>query len=243
MGLNMAITELESDKALCKKKKMMLAKVYVDDISKWGSMVEVDRVVDVSKASKKLGRAKVDELLKKNRIEEPEDGKVYLEKIKDDSEKKLLMPFVEDVKTNWILMEKVPGAKKNEVLAAANKQNSVTEWDLVEFDDMYATCAKCGLSWDNKKGCVGNFGPSTSPVPDLAKKYGLTMLSKVNEYGEEKKVLTSKDAQQLLSEVKVLREKVPAEGKMMVRRIEGTLNRLEALAKCSKEYEVDFYFF
>ncbi|TRO49209.1 hypothetical protein E2P63_09110 [Candidatus Bathyarchaeota archaeon] len=243
MGLNMAITELESDKALCKKKKMMLAKVYVDDISKWGSMVEVDRVVDVSKASKKLGRAKVDELLKKNRIEEPEDGKVFLEKIKDDSEKKLLMPFVEDVKTNWILMEKVPGAKKNEVLAAANKQNSVTEWDLVEFDDMYATCAKCGLSWDNKKGCVGNFGPSTSPVPDLAKKYGLTMLSKVNEYGEEKKVLTSKDAQQLLSEVKVLREKVPAEGKMMVRRIEGTLNRLEALAKCSKEYEVDFYFF
>jgi len=243
MGLNMAITELESEKALCKKKKMILAKVYVDDISKWGSLVEVDKVVDVSKASKKLGKAKVDELLKKNRMEEPEDGKVYLEKIKDDSEKKLLMPFVEDVKTNWILMEKVPAAKKNEVMAAANKQNSVTEWDLVEFDDMYATCAKCGLSWDNKKGCVGNFGPSTSPVPDLAKKYGLTLLSRVNEYGEEKKVLTSKDAQELLAEVKVLREKTPAEGKMMVRRIEGTLNRLEALAKCSKEYDVSFYFF
>jgi len=30
---------------------------------------------------------------------------------------------------------------------------------------------------------------------------------------------------------------------MIVRRIEGTLNRLEAMAKCAKDYNVGFYFF
>ena len=242
MGLNMAITELNSEKALCKKKKMTLAKVYVDDPAKWGSLVELDRIVDLKKAAAKLGQDKLDEILKKSRLK-PEGDVIHAEKVKDANDQKTLEPFTSDVKTNWILMEKVPDSKKKEVIAAAKMNNSVTEWDLVEFDDMYATCAKCGLSWDNKKGCVGNFGPSGSPVPELAKKNGLTLLSKVNEHAEGKKVLTSKDAEKLLSEIKVLREKTPAEGKMMVRRIEGTLNRLEALANCSKEYDVGFYFF
>jgi hypothetical protein len=113
----------------------------------------------------------------------------------------------------------------------------------LEFDEMYETCGRCGLSWDNKKGCVGNFGPSTSPVPELAKKFKLNILSNVEGLASSKKLLTSEDAAKLLSEVKVLREKTPAEGKMMVRRIEGTLNRLEAMAVCSKEYDVGFYFF
>ncbi len=48
---------------------------------------------------------------------------------------------------------------------------------------------------------------------------------------------------ELLKEVQVIREKSPAEGKLIVRRIEGTLNRLEAMAKCAKDYNVGFYFF
>lgn len=242
MGLNMAITELETDKALCRTKKLTLAKVYVDDPAKWSGLVEVDKVVDLKKASAKLGKEKVDAILKKGRLS-PEGDELFLEKVKDPEDQKTLGPFVTEVKTNWILVDKVPSDKKKDVLAAASKPNSVTEWDMVEFDDMYATCAKCGLSWDNKKGCVGNFGPSGSPVPELAKKYGLSLLSKVDSLAEKKTVLTAKDAEKLLEEVKVLREKSPAEGKMIVRRIEGTLNRLEAIAKCSKEYGVGFYFF
>lgn len=238
----MAITELETDKALCRTKKLTLAKVYVDDPAKWSGLVEVDKVVDLKKASAKLGKEKVDAILKKGRLS-PEGDELFLEKVKDPEDQKTLGPFVTEVKTNWILVDKVPSDKKKDVLAAASKPNSVTEWDMVEFDDMYATCAKCGLSWDNKKGCVGNFGPSGSPVPELAKKYGLTLLSKVDSLAEKKTVLTAKDAEKLLEEVKVLREKSPAEGKMIVRRIEGTLNRLEAIAKCSKEYGVGFYFF
>jgi len=155
----------------------------------------------------------------------------------------MLEPFVKEVKTKWVLVEKVPSEMRKEMVASAKKENTVTEWDLLEFDEMYSTCGKCGLSWDSKKGCVGNFGPSGSPVPDLAKKYGLSILAKVNELAEQKKVLSSKDAEELIKEVKVLREKAPAEGKAIAHRIEGTLNRLEAIAKCSKEFNVGFYFF
>jgi hypothetical protein len=238
----MAIMELESDKALCKGKKLSVVKVFLEDPSRWEKIVEVDRIVDLKKAADKLGKDKVDSFIKKSKLK-VEGDELYLEKVKDENDRKMFVPFVKEVKTKWILMEKVPTDQKKDVVAAAKKENTVTEWDMLEFDEMYATCGKCGLSWDNKKGCVGNFGPSGSPVPELAKKHGLNILSKVNELAEQKKILTPKDADELLREVKVLREKAPAEGKVIVRRIEGTLNRLEAMAKCAKDYNVGFYFF
>jgi hypothetical protein len=242
MGLNMAITELESDKALCKSKKLSVVKVFLEDPSRWEKIVEVDRIVDLKKAVGKLGKDKVDAFIKKSKLK-IEGDELYLEKVKDESDRKMFEPFVKEVKTKWILMEKVPMDQKKDVVASAKKENSVTEWDMLEFDEMYAACGKCGLSWDNKKGCVGNFGPSGSPVPELARKHGLDILSKVDQLAEQKKILSSKDADELLKEVKILREKAPAEGKVIVRRIEGTLNRLEAMAKCAKDYNVGFYFF
>lgn len=242
MGLNMAITELESDKALCKGKKLSTVKVFLDDPSRWNAYVEVEKIVDLKKAAEELGKEKLDAFLKRSRLKVEGDD-LYLEKVKDEVDRKMLAPFVREARTKWILVEKVPSEKRKDLVSSARKENVVTEWDMLEFDEMYATCGKCGLSWDNKKGCVGNFGPSGSPVPELAKKYGLSMLSKVNELAERRTVLTSKDAEKLLEEVKVLREKTPAEGKMMVRRIEGTLNRLETMAKCAREYGVGFYFF
>lgn len=238
----MAITELESDKALCKGRKLSVVKVFLEDPSRWEKIVEVDRIVDLKKAADKLGKDKIDAFIKKSKLK-VEGDELYLEKVKDENDRKMFAPFVKEVKTKWILMEKVPTDQKKEVAAAAKKENTVTEWDMLEFDEMYATCGKCGLSWDNKKGCVGNFGPSGSPVPELAKKHGLDILSKVNDMAEQKRILTTKDADELLKEVKVLREKAPAEGKVIVRRIEGTLNRLEAVAKCAKDYNVGFYFF
>jgi hypothetical protein len=242
MGLNMAITELESDKALCKGRKLSVTKVFLDEPGRWEKYLEVDRIVDLKKASEKLGKERMDVFFKKSKLK-VEGDELYLEKVKDDADRKMFEPFVKEVKTKWVLTEKVPSGERKDIVAAAKKENSVTEWDMLEFDEMYATCAKCGLSWDNKKGCVGNFGPSGSPVPELAKKYGLSILAKVNDLAEKKTVLLPKDADQLLKEVKVLREKSPAEGKMIVRRIEGTLNRLDAIAKCAKDYNVGLYFF
>jgi len=242
MGLNMAIMELESDRSLCKGKKLSTVKVFLDDPGRWEKHVEVEKIVDLEAAAAKLGQEKLDAILKKTRLK-VEGDELYLEKVKDPADQKTFAPFVKEVKTKWILVEKVPSAERKDLVGSAKKENTVTEWDLLEFDEMYATCGKCGLSWDNKKGCVGNFGPSGSPVPELAKKYGLNLLAKVNEAAEQKKVFTPKDADELLKEVKVIREKSPAEGKMIVRRIEGTLNRLEAMAKCAKDYNVGFYFF
>jgi hypothetical protein len=242
MGLNMAVTELESDKALCRDGKLTISKAFVKDPEKWASLVEVDRIVDLKKASAKLGKEQVDAIIKRSRAS-VEGDEIYLEKIKDASDQKSLMPFVKEVKTSWIVMEKVPSAQRKSVLDAADRENSVTGWDLLEFDEMYETCAKCQLSWDNKKGCVGNFGPSTSPVPELARKYKLDILAKVDDLAERKTVLKPADADRLLAEVAVLRERTPAEGKMMVRRIDGTMKRLEAMANCSKEFKVGFYFF
>lgn len=243
MGLNMAITELESDKALCKTKKMTVARVHIPNAGQWEPYVEVDKKVELKKAAEKLGQVKMDEIFKRSRLRAVEVEELSLEKIKDPADQKTLAPFVKEIKTGWIAMDRVPSDKKAAVLAAAKKEDSVTDWDLVEFEDMYATCAKCGLSWDNKKGCVGNFGPAGSPVPELSKKYGLSLLAKVNEAAEQKKMFTSKDADELLKEIKVIREKSPAEGKMIVRRIEGTLNRLEAMSMCAKDFGVGFYFF
>ena len=242
MGLNMAIMELESDKSLCKGKKLSTVKVFLEDPGRWEKHVEVDKIVDLKAAAARLGQEKLDALIKKARLK-VEGDELYLEKVKDPTDQKTLAPFVKEVKTKWILVEKVPSAERKDLVSSAKKENTVTEWDMLEFDEMYATCGKCGLSWDNMKGCVGNFGPSGSPVPELAKKYGLNILAKVNDAAEQKKVFSSKEADELLKEVKVLREKSPAEGKMIVRRIEGTLNRLEAMAKCAKDYNVGFYFF
>ena len=242
MAINMAITELESEKALCKNKKLTTVKVFFEQPGRWEKYMEVDRIVDLKKAAEKLGKEKMDAFFKKTRLK-PEGDELYLEKVKDDADRKMLEPFVKEVKTKWVLVEKVPSEMRKDVIAEAKKENVVTEWDLLEFDEMYATCGKCGLSWDSKKGCVGNFGPSGSPVPELAKKYGLNMLAKVNESAEARKVFTPKDAEELLKEIKVIREKSPAEGKMIVRRIEGTLNRLEGMAKCAKDHNVGFYFF
>lgn len=242
MAINMAITELESEKALCKNKKLTTVKVFYDEPGRWEKYMEVDRIVDLKKAAEKLGKDKMDAFFKKTRLK-PEGDELYLEKVKDDADRKMLEPFVKEVMTKWVLVEKVPSEMRKDVIAEAKKENVVTEWDLLEFDEMYATCGKCGLSWDSKKGCVGNFGPSASPVPDLAKKLALPLLSKVNELAEQKKVLTAKDADEILKEVKVLREKAPAEGKAIAHRIEGTLNRLDAIAKCAKDYNVGFYFF
>src|SRR4030042_2010667 len=199
MGLNMAITELDSDKALCKGKKLSTVKVFLEDPSRWEKHVEVDRIVDLKKATENLGQEKIDAFLKKSRLK-VEGDELFLEKVKDESDRKMFQPFVKEVKTKWILVEKVPSAERKDLVSAEKKENTVTEGDMLEFEEMYATCAKCGMSWDNKKGCVGNFGPSGSPVPELAKKYGLSILSKVSELGESRKVLSSKDAAQLLKE-------------------------------------------
>jgi hypothetical protein len=133
MGLNMAITELESSESLCRDRKRTMARAYVKDPEKWADLVEIDRVVDLKKAGAELEPEMLEGILKRSRVKAEED-EVYLEKIKDPADQKTIEPFVRNVKTNWIAMSKVPDARRSAVLDAAVSEDSVTEWDLLEFD-------------------------------------------------------------------------------------------------------------
>ena len=55
-------------------------------------------------------------------------------------------------------------------------------------------------------------------------------------------MFTKEDATRMLEEIKVLREKLPLESKMMVRRYSGVLDRLEKVANISIKYGTKFYF-
>ena len=54
---------------------------------------------------------------------------------------------------------------------------------------------------------------------------------------------TPEDAKELLREVEVLRAALPEEGKMMVRRYSGPVDRMEAVAKISVSEGCGFFFF
>src|SRR5512136_222506 len=116
MAINMAITELESEKALCKNKKLTTVKVFFEQPGRWEKYMEVDRIVDLKKAAEKLGKEKMDAFFKKTRLK-PEGDELYLEKVKDEADRKMLEPFVKEVKTKWVLVEKVPGEMRKDVVA------------------------------------------------------------------------------------------------------------------------------
>ena len=104
MGLNMAITELEAGNALCKGKKQMPVKVFLEEPGRWERYMEVDRIVDLKKAREKLGNEKVDTFIKKSRLKVEGDD-LYLEKVKDPDAQKMFEPFVKEVKTKWVKFE------------------------------------------------------------------------------------------------------------------------------------------
>jgi len=59
---------------------------------------------------------------------------------------------------------------------------------------------------------------------------------------KNKTLFNKEDAVRMLEEIKVLREKLPLESKMMVRRYSGVLDRLEKVANISIKYGTKFYF-
>lgn len=62
------------------------------------------------------------------------------------------------------------------------------------------------------------------------------------EAAASKKEFTPADAEALAKEVALLREVLPSEGKMMVRRYSGPLERLGEVARVSMEQGCGFYF-
>jgi peptide/nickel transport system ATP-binding protein len=99
------------------KRKRAAAKVYVPDPEKWPDYVAIDLIADLAKAKAKLGDAKLAEILKRAKVKQNEND-LNMEDIKNVADRKTLQPFVRKVKSNWVMMSKVPKERKAEVLKA-----------------------------------------------------------------------------------------------------------------------------
>lgn len=236
----MAICELDSDVSLCKKAKLTIVRVHLDSLEGLKEYAEYDLVIPTETAKEILGGS-WEQFLKRNRLDGEQDL-IYLEKVKKESDREALLPRAKKLYTGWFVMEDLPPKVADEVLSRKGDEDTLTGWDMLSFDEMNSTCASCRLSWDKGRGCIGTFGPDSSLLPEIAEKYGCGIVASVPEVAKNGGKLSSEDARMLLEEIFVLREKLPMEGKIMVRRYGGVLDRLEKMAEVCSNFGTRFYF-
>jgi hypothetical protein len=240
MGISIAICEVDSDAALCKMSKTSYVKVYLGKIQGYEKFAEYDTIIPIARAKEVLG-SEWDIFAKRNRID-PKADMIYLEKLKNEADRAKLERDATMNPTGWVLLKGVPPEKAREIISMSSPDDRLTGWDMVSFEEMGETCKKCDLSWDEGRGCVGTFGPENSLLPEIASKYGAAIIANVPISVKTKKTFTPEDAKRLLEEVKIVREKLPLEGKQMVRRYSGVLDRLEKVAGLAIKYNTKFYF-
>ncbi|MDR0309388.1 MAG: hypothetical protein LBH88_01325 [Candidatus Methanoplasma sp.] len=240
MGISIGIYESEAKSALCRDLRKNVVRVRVDDVSGMEKLAGYDDVVSLDDARSLVGDW--DAFLKRNRISAETDA-IYMDKLKNDADIGLLRPKAKRVSTGWVDMDKVSGSDKEKVLAASKKENRLTGWDMLSFDEMNEMCQKCTLSWDKGRGCIGSFGPDDSLLPGIAEKRGCKIIASVPEGAKNGRKYTPDDAKTLLKEIGILTAALPEEGKMMVRRYSGPLERMTAVAEISVREGCGFYFF
>ena len=240
MGINIGICETEAPSAPCRELRANIVKVHLDDPTGYEQYMERDVKVDLETARQAVGDW--DAFIKRNRIN-PDTDAIYIDKVKKEEDRAVLEPLSESVCTGWITTEGLPGDVKDEVISKASPEDRLTGWDMLSFDEMNEMCANCPLSWDKGRGCIGAFGPDNSLLPEIAGRHGCPIVASVPDAVKEGKRFTPEDAEELLREVGVLREALPEEGKMMVRRYSGPVDRMEAVARISVSEGCGFFFF
>ena len=240
MGINIGICETEAPSAPCRELRANIVKVHLDDPTGYEQYMERDVKVDLETARQAVGDW--DAFIKRNRIN-PDTDAIYIDKVKKEEDRAVLEPLSESVCTGWITTEGLPGDVKDEVTSRASPEDRLTGWDMLSFDEMNEMCANCPLSWDKGRGCIGAFGPDNSLLPEIAGRHGCGIVASVPDAVKEGRRFTSEDAKELLREVEVLRAALPEEGKMMVRRYSGPVDRMEAVAKISVSEGCGFFFF
>ena len=240
MGINIGICEMEAKSASCRELRSTVVKVHVTDPKGLEDLVQYEDVVDLETAKKAVGDWAA--FIKRNRINEETDA-VYMSKVKKDEDIALLQPLSKKVCTGWIMMEGLSDDAKKKAMDRAGGDDIITGWDQLEFDEMNEICSKCPLSWDKGRGCIGAFGPDTSKLPEIAKKYGCPITASAPESAKTHKIFSPADAEKLLKEVEILRDALPKEGKVFVNRYGGPVDRMEAVAKISVSEGCGWYFF
>lgn len=240
MGINIGIIEIEAENALCREMRLDIRKARVDDVRGFEDISESDRIVTLEKARELF--PDWEQFTGRNRIGADADA-VYLEKIRDAGDIALLAPFSGLRHTGWVPLEGLSPERREAVLSASAPENRLTGWDLIGFDEMKDICGRCRLSWDKGRGCIGTFGPDNSLLPEIAGRHGCPFVASVPEAAAAGRIFTPEDALTLLEEVERLTKVLPSEGKMMVRRYSGPLERLGAVGRISSEEGCGFHFF
>ncbi|MFA6709741.1 MAG: hypothetical protein WC067_00105 [Candidatus Methanomethylophilaceae archaeon] len=240
MGISIAICELEAESAACRRLKRNVKRILLKDVSGYEEIAEADYVVPLEEAKRKI--PDWNEFLKRNRISEETDA-VYMDKVRNEDDSLILSEHAEKRYTGWIDLSKLDEDKRETALNEANKDDRVSEWDELSFDEMNDTCRKCPLSWDKGRGCIGAFGPDNSMLPEIAAKRGCTIVASVPEGAKGRRRYTSEEGAELAKEVEILTASLPEEGKIMIRRYSGPLERLAAVAKISVDENCGFFFF
>ena len=240
MGINIAICELEAENAKCREYKTKVVKVMLKDLSGFEDAADFNEIVPIKDA--KALFPDFEAFLKRNRLNDDIEA-VYMEKVKNDNDRAILLPKVQKKYTGWVSVENLDGDRRKKALELADKDDTVTGWNMIGFEGMNEICASCPLSWDKGRGCMGAFGPDNSGLPDIAAKKGCSIIASVPECAKVQKRLTPEDASVLLKEVAAIREILPEEGKMAVRRYTGPLDRMEAVANISVREKCGFFFF
>ena len=240
MGINIGVCEMEAKNAICREDKMSYVKVIVGDPSSFGDAAEIDEFVPLDDAKSIF--PDFEDFVKRNRINEESDA-IYIEKVKKDDDLEKLKPKIQKKYTGWVLLEKLDDNDKKKAIDSSKPDDRLTRWDLLDFDQMNEACAKCPLSWDKGRGCIGAFGPNNSLLPQIAEKRDCKIIASALKSSEEQRRFTPEDAKELLKEVEILKAALPEEGKVYVRRYSGPLERLEALANVSVKEGCGFLFF
>lgn len=240
MGINIGICETEAPSAPCRELRANIVKVHLYDPTGYEQYMERDVKVDLETARQAVGDWEA--FIKRNRIN-PDTDAIYIDKVKKEEDRAVLEPLSESVCTGWIATEGLPEDVKDEVISKASPEDRLTGWDMLSFDEMNEMCANCPLSWDKGRGCIGAFGPDNSLLPEIAGRHGCGIVASVPDAVKEGRRFTPEDAKELLREVEVLRAALPEEGKMMVRRYSGPVDRMEAVAKISVSEGCGFFFF
>jgi len=240
MGISIAICETDSDASMCKINKTTYVKVYLGNVNGYEEYAEADLVISGPEAKAAMDKD-WEAFCKRNRVD-PNAEVIYVAKIKNEADRAKLTPYAKKNYTGWVFVDKAPADVARKIIDKSSPDDRLTGWDMVSFEEMGETCKKCGLSWDDGRGCIGTFGPENSLLPGIASKLGLSIIANAVESSKAKKVFSADDAKELIKEVAALREKLPNEGKAIVHRYSGVLDRLEKMANIAIKYRTQFYF-
>ena len=240
MSISMALCETECENALCKRQKENILKVMVKDPLSYGDAAEYEMFLPVEEAMCAFDDR--EGFIKRNRIRS-DLRMVYLDRLKDASDRMILERITERTYTGWVDLSKVSDPVKSKLIEDSLPEDLLTEWNTISFEEMSSICIRCKLSWDKGRGCVGSFGPDGGALPDIAARAGCAITASVPEGAAAKRIYTRDDAVTLLNEIPVLRSALTDEGKLAVRRYTGATDRLEAVAKLSAEEDCGFFFF